>query len=288
MKIAVIADFHGNNHGLEAILEDIEKEGPDVTVCAGDLVCPYQDSVQTWQTIKELNIPLVRGNQEDYILEYHDPDSSTLVKSAVRLGPVRFAARLFTIEDIQHMAALPLTHQISGPDDKDVLVCHASPVDTRISFAEGIDEEMAQALTKVQADVIVAGHLHKPWSTLWEGKLLALVGSGGVPLNGNLGRVEYAVLEYRAKVWRVIHKSIPYDHEGAIQSVIESDFLAETGPVGWIMFDELVTQTSHLMPFLSEFCPHPFPDEEDYPAWEQLAIDYLTRVGRWDIIKEYL
>ena len=36
--MAVISDVHGNWHALEAVLEDVEQEGPDELWCLGDLV----------------------------------------------------------------------------------------------------------------------------------------------------------------------------------------------------------------------------------------------------------
>src|ERR1700689_673471 len=38
MRIAVISDIHGNWHGLEAVLADIEREQVDEIWCLGDVV----------------------------------------------------------------------------------------------------------------------------------------------------------------------------------------------------------------------------------------------------------
>ncbi len=63
MKIAIFADIHGNLAALEAVLYDIEHQNVDVTVCAGDIVNPLPGSRQSWDLIRDRQIPLVVGNQ---------------------------------------------------------------------------------------------------------------------------------------------------------------------------------------------------------------------------------
>ncbi|OQY27967.1 MAG: hypothetical protein B6243_12495 [Anaerolineaceae bacterium 4572_5.2] len=46
MKIAIFADVHGNYHALAAVLNDIERERVDLTVCAGDMINPFPDSLR--------------------------------------------------------------------------------------------------------------------------------------------------------------------------------------------------------------------------------------------------
>lgn len=38
MKVAVLSDVHGNLHALDAVLEDIARQGVDLTVALGDFV----------------------------------------------------------------------------------------------------------------------------------------------------------------------------------------------------------------------------------------------------------
>ncbi|MCP4754901.1 MAG: metallophosphoesterase, partial [Proteobacteria bacterium] len=95
MKIAVIADIHGNYHGLEAILDDIEHENPEVIVGAGDMAgcSPHSSGRKVLQTLQQRGIPMVLGNHEEYILSYHDPAPNPLVDRSIRFKPGRHVAR---------------------------------------------------------------------------------------------------------------------------------------------------------------------------------------------------
>lgn len=288
MKVAVISDFHGNHHGLEAILSDIEKEMPDMVVCAGDFICPYPDSFKVWQTLKKENIPLIRGNQEEYILRYFSHKKFPVMSSSVRYWPIKFIAQNMTQDNLTEIEKLPLTLTIDGPSGEDVLVCHGMPNTPWWSYSFGIDEDRAMELRKVQEQTIVGGHHHQQWQEIWEDKLLVVVGSGGMPLTGDTNTVLYSLLEHKGTGWEVIPKIVNYNSEGAIQSVLNSDFLEIAGPVGWLMFEELCTQVNHLTPFFTKYCPQPIPDDANLDVWEKLVVDYLTNIGRWDYVKEYL
>ena len=51
-KVAVIADVHGNAPAFAAVLEEIEREQPDLIVSCGDL---------TWGPLPEDTYELARG-----------------------------------------------------------------------------------------------------------------------------------------------------------------------------------------------------------------------------------
>lgn len=67
MKIAVIADVHGNYPALTAVLKDIEAEGVDQVYCLGDLVGYYCMIDEVIDTLRERGIPCLMGNH-DYAL----------------------------------------------------------------------------------------------------------------------------------------------------------------------------------------------------------------------------
>src|SRR5689334_16834432 len=68
MRIAVIADIHGNLAGLEAALEDIAREQPDATVCLGDVAASGPQPHQVVAQLRELHFPVVMGNADAWLL----------------------------------------------------------------------------------------------------------------------------------------------------------------------------------------------------------------------------
>lgn len=71
MKIAVLSDIHGNLTAFNAVLNDINKLDIDTFIIAGDHIvdCPQPNEVL--EKIKSLNAYVIKGNREDYILNYH-------------------------------------------------------------------------------------------------------------------------------------------------------------------------------------------------------------------------
>ena len=53
MRVAALADVHGNAPALAAVLEEVERERPDLVVFCGDL---------TWGSLPQETLSLVRAN----------------------------------------------------------------------------------------------------------------------------------------------------------------------------------------------------------------------------------
>ncbi len=74
MRLAVIADVHGNDLALEAVLADIERLGIREIVNLGDTVSGILNAARTADILMARNIPTVRGNHDRWLVEKH-PDS---------------------------------------------------------------------------------------------------------------------------------------------------------------------------------------------------------------------
>lgn len=66
MKYAIIADIHSNLEALEAVLEDIKAQKCDQIVCLGDIVGYNANPKECLKIIRELDIPCVKGNHDEY------------------------------------------------------------------------------------------------------------------------------------------------------------------------------------------------------------------------------
>ena len=288
MKIAVITDVHSNYHGLSAVLNDIKNEKPDFIIGAGDMVgcSAYIGSIEVWNALHDIDIPFVMGNEEERIVRFHNPKSDPYLKEAVQFKPLQFRAKQFSANYIKEMRALPMQLRLEGPQNQDVLICHASPCDLHRSPMLGIDSQLEEELHSVNAQVIVVGHHHKKWHQYWQGKLLIMAGSAGLPLRGKIDKVDYLILTYHMHKWQFEYKSVIYNSRAAIQEIVESEFLIKSRPIGWLMFDEVLTQEDHLIPFFHEYCPKDKP--EDLENWTKLVIGYLDYIKRWEVVKPYV
>lgn len=286
MRVAVISDLHGNWHALEAVLADLAHERPDRVVCAGDIVNPFLRSRETWLKLKELRIPCVRGNHEDYVASYYRPELRPEIRDGAQFRPVQLVARHLGEEMARELSALPLEQVIPGPGGDDLYVCHASPGHNSRSYWLGIDPSMTAALRSIKARTIVGGHIHQQWTREWEDKTLIIAGSVGLPLGGE-PRAQYVILEHgNANAgWQARHKTTAYDVEAALREYRESGCLERGGPIAWMLYDEIWTAQSRLVPFFKGLHQAGIPLPMDIGGLEGAAEGYLRAIDRWNALR---
>lgn len=69
-KIAVIADIHGNQTALEAVVADIKTQSIDETWCLGDLFLPGPAGNVVFELLSDINTTvMLRGNWDDVLLK---------------------------------------------------------------------------------------------------------------------------------------------------------------------------------------------------------------------------
>ncbi len=66
MKYAIIADIHGNLEAFQVVLEDIRAQNVDHIVCLGDVVGYNANPKECLQIVRDMNIPCVKGNHDEY------------------------------------------------------------------------------------------------------------------------------------------------------------------------------------------------------------------------------
>lgn len=280
MRIAIFSDIHGNIHALNAVLEDIRSFNADVAICAGDILNPLPASRETYELIRELKIPCIRGNHEDYIIQAHSTEPSP-IQTDIQFQPVRLVANTFFKNEIEELKRLPLHISIKHPSGKNVLVCHASPNSNKIGYLNEITPELETELLSFEEKFIVCGHWHRPTTKEWKGKTLVIAGSVGIPMQ-EVSKAEYVQLICDGE-WQVNHVQVPYNREQAAKEYIESGFVKEGGPIAWLLLDEIISSTRRLayfFPWLNTKGPKP----EAPSDWEAAVIEFLLLNKRWDAI----
>lgn len=74
MRYAIIADIHANLEGLQAVLEDIKGQACTHVACLGDVVGYGANPKECLDIIRGMNIPVVKGNHDEYIGSTEDPE----------------------------------------------------------------------------------------------------------------------------------------------------------------------------------------------------------------------
>ncbi|MET3577056.1 putative phosphodiesterase [Mesorhizobium robiniae] len=116
MRIAVLADIHGNVLALDAVLADLKQRGgADLVVNLGDCVSGPLWPRETMERLETLDLPTVRGNHDRRVAV--DPADDQMWPSD------RYAQERLTAAQREALFALPLTLEIAPG----VTAFHARP-----------------------------------------------------------------------------------------------------------------------------------------------------------------
>lgn len=250
MRIAILADIHGNLPALEAALERVVQLRPDRLVVAGDIVVGGPDSAACWARVRGLGCPVLRGNHERYVFDYGTPRAKPEWASE-RFGPVRWAHAQFDDAARTELANLPPVLRL--PEAPGVLFVHASPRnDHDLLFPYTPEAELVAKFGGGAEPLIVRGHNHYCGVRDWRGGRIVTVGACGLPLDGT-AQAQCTVLEHDPHAvggWRIEHHAVPYDTAAALRRFRESGYLEAAGPMAELYRREVETAAFHVMPFL--------------------------------------
>ncbi len=130
MRLAVIADVHGNLPALEVVLEDMATRSVDLVVNCGDCVTAPLWPKETFAALRELNAPTVRGNHDRWLGE-PGPDDRSRIIAFTRAEIGEHAAR--------ELHGLPATLEVAPG----VLAVHGTPSsDTAYLLEESVDHRL--------------------------------------------------------------------------------------------------------------------------------------------------
>jgi len=183
MKVAVLADIHGNLPALEAVLADVDLTDADLLMICGD-VASGPLPIETMEVLRALpRARFVCGNADRGLVAAFD--GATLPKWP---GPAfDWCASQLTREHRDFLASFtePVSVEVDGIGR--VLFCHGSPrSDEEMMTAETADSRLREFLSGVEADVVVCGHTHMPFDRVVDGVRIINPGSVGMPY-GNPG-----------------------------------------------------------------------------------------------------
>lgn len=230
MRIAVISDTHGNLLALDAVLADLDSAGPlDEIIMAGDFAFGGPFPAECIERIRERGLRAVRGNTDEFIVEVATVGARPAreVEAGQRHGPLqieidRWAVERLTEDQIDYLAALPLQITIPNPDSGPLAIVHATPWSSHPPVSAGAPEAIARRMLDASGGRALGyGHIHIQYQRRLDGRLLAAVGSVGLPFDGDQ-RAAYAVFTSTGDGWDVDFRRVSYDVDAAIDQVLRS------------------------------------------------------------------
>jgi predicted phosphodiesterase len=234
MRVAILADIHGNLPACEAVLEDIARMAPDYVVAAGDLALRGAHPRETVELLFDRCDAVLMGNTDCYLAghylggAYREPDhwKTTLLNwTRDQLGEAL----------LRRMGGLAFSARYSPRRGQDLFVCHANPRNLEDSLDPTLDENTVRRyFQNLDAAACAFGHLHFPYRRRVGRLLIADVASAGIPRDGDL-RPAYGIFTFTPKGWRVQIRRVRYPVRKATQALT-----ARRVPGGPLLIHKLV------------------------------------------------
>jgi putative phosphoesterase len=206
MRIGIISDIHGNSFGLSAVLADLDKQGVDCVVGAGDLVGYYPYVNEVFELIRLREMTWILGNHECYLL-----GKLTVTPERWLSYNLNYVDRVIDVDHRKWLSQLPTERYLEFNGTRWIL-CHGSPWAVEEYVYPNYNH--FERFNGLEVDVIVMGHTHVPMTRQMGKVLLINPGSCGQPRDGNPSAA-YALVDtetHRVEIRRIAYDVEPIRH----------------------------------------------------------------------------
>ncbi len=139
MNIGVISDIHGDYKALETVLDRLDNyHQVEHILCAGDLVGRGPEQNRVVETVRQRDIPTVRGNHDEWFYG-------------------------LTAENSAFLKNLPMDWR-GTYDGHEIFMCHGKPGSNLWGlYRDHISDTLLNMMLKsLQVDILISGHTHVP------------------------------------------------------------------------------------------------------------------------------
>jgi putative phosphoesterase len=176
VRVAALADVHGNAPALEAVLAEVELAEPDLIVFCGDL---------TWGSLPRETLALVRALEIPARFVRGNADRAVGAETEGR-GP--WMASMHTAEDLAFLATFEPAVSVAVDGLGPTCFCHGSPRSDEECVTERTPvERVREFMAGVDERVVVTAHIHVRYDRQVDGIRLLSPGSVGLPYEGEAG-----------------------------------------------------------------------------------------------------
>lgn len=220
MKVALLADIHGNSAALKAVLRHASGKGAVQTILnLGDSVGygPNPETVVKW--IRGSQFINILGNYDKKVLsKKHRQANWSSVKTPEKRAMFTWTYHALSKGSRDFLKSLPKTRAIHL-EKLELLMSHGSPDSISEHLQPDTPEErLIELAEKYPADAILFGHSHQPFIRTVHGVLFINPGSVGRPDDGD-PRASYAILDLEEGKITVDLFRVPYAINDAVQAM---------------------------------------------------------------------
>jgi putative phosphoesterase len=217
MKVAFISDIHGNAIALEAVLHDIGTKGVDKIYVLGDLCYRGPEPRRSLELIRALNTETIKGNADEWVVrgirEGEVPQKAIDIMNMERDWTV---SRLEQ-SDIHFLESLSTQVTCEAYGIK-IIGFHATPDGLFEVVHPHADDEILKTrmMKPSDAQIVVYGHIHRPYIRFIKGKVIMNTGSVGLPFDGT-AKASYGLIEIENGNFRTSIERVGFDIERVVQ-----------------------------------------------------------------------
>lgn len=231
MRLAFVSDMHGNFPAFEAVLAELERQGPfDAIYGGGDFAFNGLFPAECVQTVIDRGWDCVRGNTDEWLVDEAtggETPAQNVPDGMQHRGELkerdRWAVARMSEEQIEFLKGLPLTLQFTGPSGKTLALVHATPWSSHPPVWHDADEsQKREMLDRAGTDALIYGHIHHAYQQEIDGKVICCMGAVGAPFDGEPTAC-FAIASDDGEGWTFEHVRVGYDHEAYARQLEASD-----------------------------------------------------------------
>ena len=282
MRIAFLADIHGNLPALTAVMAELERLQPDQVVVDGDLINAVPFSCEVIDLVRSQPWAVVRGNHEFYYLDHGTARAPVGAEDPDRWGQLHWLVERIQPAQGAYLALLPDELTLYVPGAQPLRVAHGVPGRNRVGFYRSqADAAIAAEIEAVQEETLITAHTHvqidrhirvekdtpfllaadphggvdphehpRPVHRHWH---VINPGSVGLPLDGQ-PNAHFAIVESVPPTtepggWRAEHFQVSYDRRPVLEAFATSGMLAAGGVISTLFYWEVVTSEPEIVRF---------------------------------------
>lgn len=289
MRIAILADIHGNLPALEAVYADLRRQQPDLVFLGGDQVnrCPWSNEVM--DLVTAAGWTAIAGNHELVLAVLGTPASHPIFEDRRRFPDLWWTWERLPSRHLATIRSLSPERTVRLEGAPPIRLVHGVPGNPLRGYTELMShEQMAATLRGVEEPVVVGAHTHQPVARRIGRWTVYNPSSVGMPYNGD-PRAQYLLLDLvkgdgrdgeNGRRWRPTFRQVAYPVEQVRQGFVESGLAGVCGPLASLYLQTIETG----LPWVSDFGywmrGQPESTVDDL---ERAVADYRERhgPGRW-------
>ena len=223
MKLAFISDIHGNTTALEAVLSDIKGRNVEKVFVLGDLCFRGPEPQRSLDLVMSLETKVIKGNADEWVVRGVDkgevPDKALEAMNKER----DWTYSKLGMESIEYLRNLPTELKLEFENVK-IHAFHATPDSLfEVVLPNENDQILKEKMMRIEADIYLYAHIHKPFIRYLNGKCIMNLGSVGLPFDG-LAKSSYALIDIEENRFLTSIIRVSYDVNEVINQFVESDY----------------------------------------------------------------